>query len=140
MKIYVTVVGKVLFEKDTKEELAISNKDGVANSQTCESTAYMPMTISTPISLEAIIKKLPITVSICEEPVLEQRPCGRYILIQELCVKVPIEISVESNIGNTPPCCGCITRESSPTRPKYSNTPNVIIDEESYWGRSFNHY
>lgn len=116
----------MLFEKDTKEDLARSNKDGVANSQTCESTAYMPMTISTPISLEPIIKKLPITVSICGEPVLEQRPCGKYIMIQELCVKVPIEISVESNIGNAPPCCGY--------------TPRYIIDDESYWGRSINNY
>ena len=111
-------------ERDTKEDLAMLNKGGGANSETCESTVYIPMTISTPISLEPVIRELPITVSSCGEPVLEQRPCGRYILTQELCVKVPIEISIASHIGNTPPCCDTPIESSA------------IRYRESYWGRS----
>ena len=76
---------------DTKEELAIEG------SEACESAAYVSMTISTPISLTPCIKELPITVSISGDPVIEPTGCGKFILTQELCVKVPIEITIESN-------------------------------------------
>lgn len=121
MESYVLAARDPLFEQGTKEELIRRNEDGIEGLQTCETAACMPMTISTPISLRPIIRKLPVTVSVCEEPVLEQTPCGRYILTQELCVRVPIEISVESTIESPPPCCGCMS--------------DTMMDEESYWGR-----
>lgn len=63
------------------------------------------MKISTPINLEPCIKELPITVCPMGEPVLEETPCGSFILTQELCVKVGIEITIEANVGNTKPFC-----------------------------------
>lgn len=79
-----------------------------------------------PISLTPCIKKLPITVSICGEAVLEQRSCGSFILTQELLVKVPLEITIRSDIGSQPPCCGRPIAKW-PKRPRYKNKPNVII-------------
>lgn len=111
----------------TKEELAISSQDIVEDSQPCESIAYIPMKISTPITLKPCIKRLPITACISGEPVLEQISCSTFILTQELCVKIPIEITIKSNIGNRPPCCGRLPIGNRPQRPKYKNTPNVVI-------------
>lgn len=82
-----------------KEELAISNQGVVEDSESCESVAYIPMKISIPVNLKPCIKELPISACIKGEPVLEKTSCGTFILTQELCVKVPIEITIESNIG-----------------------------------------
>lgn len=119
-----------MFKLDTKEELTMGIDDRVLNLQVCESAAYIPMTISTPISLRPCIRKLPITATICGDPVLEPTPCGTFILTQKLYVKVPIEISIDSNIGSTPPCCGNLPISVCPPRPRYKNTPNVIIDKQ----------
>lgn len=111
----------------TKEELTISNQERLEESQSCESLAYIPMKISTPISLTPRIKQLPITACISGEPVLEQTSCDTFILTQELCVKVPIEIKIKSNIGKNPPCCDRPYGGKRPTRPRYKGNPNVVI-------------
>lgn len=110
----------------TKEELVMNSKDRAEDSQSCESIAYIPMKISTPISLSPCIKKLPITACISGEAILEQISCDTFILTQELCVKVPIEITIKSNVGNQPPCCSRPIGKR-PKRPRYKGTPNIVI-------------
>lgn len=110
-----------------KEELAISSQDRVGDSQSCESIAYIPMKISTPINLKPCIKKLPITACISGEPILEQTSCDTFILTQELCVKIPIKIMIKSTIGKKTPCFGKLPMCKSSQKPTYKNSPNVVV-------------
>ncbi len=116
-----------MYKIGAKEELAISSQDGVGDSQQCESLAYIPMKISIPISLEPCVKKLPITACINKQAVLEETSCGTFILTQELCVKVPIEITIKSDIGNTTPGFGKLPNGNLQRKPRYKYTPNVVV-------------
>lgn len=107
----------------------MNNQDREKRQLTCESVAFVPMTISTPINLKPFIRSLPITASISGNPILEPTSCGTFILTQEICVKVPIEIMIESNIGNTFPNYVDSPIAHYPTKQKPMTTPNVVIDK-----------
>lgn len=97
---------------------------------TCISVANIPLRVSAPISLKPCLKQLPISAEICGEPELTPTDCGTYILTQKLCVNVPIEIDIKSNIGYENPHGDCIPPKCKrPTTPKYRNIgpPNVVI-------------
>lgn len=102
----------------------MSNKANLTQKKACESIAYIPLSVSTPLSLKPCIRKLPITAEICGEPELTPTPCGTYILTQNLCVRVPIEIDIKSQIGNTYPHC-----DGPPAPPNFNHLgpPNVVI-------------
>lgn len=68
------------------------------NPQTCESVAYVPMKVSTPIDLKPFVRKLPISACICEEPQLTPTECGTFILTQKICFEIGIEIGVDTKV------------------------------------------
>lgn len=108
----------------------MTNQDKAKHQKTCESVAYIPMTVSTPISLKPFIRKLPITASMCGNPVLKPTPWGTFILTQKMYVKVPIEISMSANIGNPSSYFGDSPIGNYSTNPKNIYTPNVVIDKK----------
>ncbi len=79
----------------------MSNRNLVTNPQTCESFVYVPMKVSTPIDLKPFVRELPIRACICEEPELTPTSCGTFIVTQRICFEIPIEIGVESKIGDS---------------------------------------
>ncbi|TJX12951.1 hypothetical protein E9840_11485 [Tissierella creatinini] len=102
----------------------MSNRNLVTNPQTCESVAYVPMKVSTPIDLKPFVRELPIRACVCEEPELTLTPCGTFIVTQRICFEIPIEIGVESKIGNP-----FVNPKHKPYKEKYYHwsTPNVTI-------------
>ena len=107
----------------------MSKIDDAIKQKTCKSVAYVPLRISTPISLKPHIRKLPISAEICGEPELTPTHCGTYILTQTLRVRVPIEIDITAKIGKS-----CLRFRKPPiwkmiNRPYYDNIgpPNVVI-------------
>lgn len=101
----------------------MSNQDSVMQQNTCESVAYIPLTVSIPISLEPCIRKLPISAKPCGEPELMPTPWGTYIMTQNLCVRVPMEIDIESKIGHTHTHC----EKPNPFEHTNWGSPNVVI-------------
>ncbi|MDR7855967.1 hypothetical protein [Tissierella sp.] len=65
-----------------------------------------------------------ISAEICGEPELTPTPCGTYILTQDLCVKVALEIDINSASSNKYP-----HPNTSQAQPRYRNVgiPNVIM-------------
>jgi hypothetical protein len=76
-----------------KQDCAIERND-------CESVAYIPLRVCTPIELEPCMRILPISLIICGEPEVISTPCGT-ILTLNLCVDVPIEIDVKGKNYNS---------------------------------------
>lgn len=119
----------------------MSDQNMVLDNQTCESVAYIPMQVSTPINLKPFARKLPISACICGEPEFTPTSCGTFILTQTICVRVPIEIGVKSKIGfphggsNKPkptkdkPTKDKPTNDNS-TKPGFNHwtKPNIIVD------------
>lgn len=73
-------------------------------SESCESTAYVPMRVSVPISLSPFIREHPATVTCHGDPKLTPIPnCKRggcsFILTQCLCVEIPIDIGINTCTG-----------------------------------------
>lgn len=93
------------------------------------SVVHVPMTVSTPISIKPYMRKLPVSASICGDPVLTPISWGKYILTQDIQVKIPIEIMVKSKMCNSFIGCEKPPVNNRPEAPSFNNrkTPNVII-------------
>lgn len=86
--------------------------------ETCETEAFLPMTVSAPVSVKPFIRELPITASCCGDPVLTPIPppcrdkgiCS-FVITQNICIQIPIEIGARSLVGNPFVQCGEATSE-----------------------------
>lgn len=102
------------------------------NSQSCESVAYVPMKVSTPIDLKPFVRELPIRACLCDEPELRETPCGTFILTQRICFEIPVEIGVRTKIGDPSIKTKYTPDENIYTKPinnpKYNHwySPNVV--------------
>lgn len=111
----------------------MTSHNRVSGNQTCETAAYIPMTVSTPINLKPIVRKLPISACICDDPELLPTPCGTFILTQRVCFEIPIEIGVKTKIGDPFVNCKNTPDNERCTKPRklpiynHRNIPNIII-------------
>lgn len=89
--------------------------------ETCETSAYLPMRISAPITVTPFMRELPGNVSCCGDPTITPIPnsCkGRgssrrcsFVITQNVCIEIPVEIGVTSVVGNLCTRCGIPTSE-----------------------------
>jgi len=71
----------------------------------CETVASLPMRVSAPVTVAPYIRQLPATISCCGEPTLTPISSCRggrcsFVITQNLCIEIPIEIGATSKIGN----------------------------------------
>lgn len=88
--------------------------------ETCQSEAFLPMTVSAPVQVKPFVRELPINAFCCGDPVLTRIPppcrgkdgviCS-FIITQNICVEIPIEIGVRSRVGDPFVQCGTPTSE-----------------------------
>ncbi len=89
--------------------------------EACETVAYLPMRISAPVTVTPFMRELPANVSCCGDPTIisipnscrgsgNSRRCS-FVITQNLCIEIPIEIGAMSNVGNLCIKCGTPTSE-----------------------------
>lgn len=77
--------------------------------ETCPATAYVPISVCSPVTVTPFTNVLPTTTFCCGPPRVTNgtTPCGgvengsvNFTITQDICVKVPIEIGAISEVGN----------------------------------------
>lgn len=76
--------------------------------ETCPATAFVPMTVCTPVTVTPFVNPLPTTTFCCGSPEVLPPPatCGgvrngtvQFIITQDICVRVPVEFGANTSVG-----------------------------------------
>lgn len=96
---------------ETKRGLSICGPvcNGEPVEVTCPAVGFVPMTVCTPVTVTPFVNELPTTTFCCGAPIVTPGPivCPGvengsvdFIITQDICVRVPIEIGATSDVGS----------------------------------------
>ena len=94
----------VVFKIMSKQYEIYPEPKCIGNDNECKKTAVHCLDVSVPIDLAPEAKIGKIEMECCGEPELVCRECGdkkvcSFLLVQKLCVKMPVKYSFESAVG-----------------------------------------
>lgn len=96
---------------ETRSGLSICGPvcNGEPVDETCPATAFVPMTVCTPVTVTPFVNELPTTTFCCGDPMVtpgtdmcpgERNGSVTFTITQDICVRVPVEFGATTEVGD----------------------------------------